>query len=84
MSQSYAALSELAALAGRPGAARDRLTYLFDEGNFTELDAYAANGAELSGVITAFGYADGNPVYALSVDFQTSTGLLLCSVISDP
>ena len=58
MSQQYSSLSELTALAGRASAARDRLTYLFDEGNFTELDAYAANGPELSGVITAFGYAD--------------------------
>ncbi len=74
MSQTYASLSELAALAGRPSTARDRLTYLFDEGNFTELDAYAANGAELSGVITAFGYADGNPVYAFSQDASVKGG----------
>lgn len=74
MSQTYAALSELAALAGRQSAARDRLTYLFDEGQFTELDAYAANGAELSGVITAFGYADGNPVYAFSQDVSVKGG----------
>ncbi|MBR4622096.1 MAG: carboxyl transferase [Ruminococcus sp.] len=74
MSQQYSSLSELTALAGRASAARDRLTYLFDEGNFTELDAYAANGSELSGVITAFGYADGNPVYAFSQDVSVRGG----------
>lgn len=48
--------------------ARKRLTNLFDEGQYTELDAFVKNGENLSGVITAYGYVDGNPVYAFSQD----------------
>ncbi len=46
--------------------ARKRLSYLFDEGVFTELDTYTKCGDELTGVITACGYVEGNPVYAFS------------------
>ena len=54
MSDSISTLAELKAASQTPTAARNRLTYLFDEGKFTELDAYAAAGDSLAGVITAF------------------------------
>lgn len=53
MSDSISTLAELKAASQTPTAARNRLTYLFDEGKFTELDAYAAAGDSLAGVITA-------------------------------
>ena len=59
-------LAELRAAAGADSPARTRLTYLFDEGRFTELDACANDQGEPVGVITAFGYVDGEPVYAFS------------------
>lgn len=76
MSDPIITLAELKAKAAAPSEARNRLTYLFDEGIFTELDAYAANGSDLSGVITAFGYVDGNPVYAFSQDINVKNGAL--------
>ena len=44
MSDSISTLAELKAASQTPTAARNRLTYLFDEGKFTELDAYALCG----------------------------------------
>ena len=38
MSDSISTLAELKAASQTPTAARNRLTYLFDEGKFTELD----------------------------------------------
>ncbi len=76
MSDSKSTLAELKALAQAPTSARNRLTYLFDEGKFTELDAFAKTGGELSGVITAFGYVEGNPVYAFSQDISVKDGAL--------
>ena len=57
-------------------SARDRLKYLFDEGEFTELDAFAKAGDNLSGVITAYGYVDSNPVYAFAQDVSVNDGAL--------
>lgn len=76
MSDSITNLAELKAKAEAPTAARNRLTYLFDDGNFTELDALSGAGSELSGVITAFGYAEGNPVYAFSQDVTVKDGAM--------
>ena len=56
--------------------ARQRLTYLFDNGEFTELGSLAKSGDELSGVITAYGYVEGNPVYAFSQDVSVMSGAL--------
>lgn len=55
-------------------AARKRLSYLFDEGSFNELDAFSKEGDSLSGVITAYGYVEGNPVYAFSQDKDIKSG----------
>jgi len=76
MSQNNLTLAELQALSSADTAARNRLTYLFDEGNFTELDPYAVSGSQLSGVITAFGYVNGDPVYAFSQDVTVKNGAL--------
>lgn len=48
------------------GPAKARLVSLFDDGIFTELDAGVVSGDNLAGVITAYGYVDGSPVYAFS------------------
>lgn len=57
-------------------SARDRLAYLFDGGEFTELDASAKVSGNLSGVITAYGYVDSNPVYAFAQDSSVNDGAL--------
>lgn len=44
--------------------ARERLTRLFDEGTFVELDAFAAQTG--SGVLTGYGEVDGATVFAFS------------------
>ena len=75
MSDKLTTLAELTAAASRDSQARNRLTYLFDEGKFTELDPYAMSGDDLSGVITAFGYVDQNPVYAFSQDISVKKGV---------
>lgn len=67
-------LTELRATATQNSPARERLTYLFDEGQFTELDAFAMSGDSLSGVITAYGYVEGSPVYAFSQDQSVKSG----------
>ncbi|MFA5658903.1 MAG: carboxyl transferase domain-containing protein [Oscillospiraceae bacterium] len=54
--------------------ARERLTNLYDEGIFTELDTFAKTGEALTGVITAFGYVEGTPVYAFSQDSTVNDG----------
>ena len=69
-------LAELRAESAAESAARRRLTYLFDEGKFTELDAYVQDGEGLTGVIAAFGYAEGNPVYAFSQNIEVKKGAL--------
>lgn len=74
MSDSLNTLAELKAAVLADSPARTRLTYLFDDGNFTELDPYAKNGSDLSGVIAAFGYVDSNPVYAFSQDINVKSG----------
>ena len=69
-------LAELKTAAAAQSEAKTRLTYLFDEGKYTELDALAANGASLCGVVAAFGYVQGNPCYAFSQDVSVNKGAL--------
>lgn len=76
MSDSITNLVELKAKAEADSVARTRLTYLFDEGTFTELDPFVTSGSDLSGVITAYGYVEGNPVYAFSQDINVKKGAL--------
>lgn len=52
-----------------------RLEMLFDDGVFTVIgSALKQNEKTLSGVITAFGYVNGNPVYAYSQDKSVNGG----------
>lgn len=68
--------AELKMAAAAQSTAKERLTYLYDEGRYTELDAFAANGAKLCGVVTAFGYVGGNACYAFSQDVSVNGGAL--------
>lgn len=56
--------------------ARERLSNLFDEGKFTEMDLFTKQGDDLAGVITAYGYIESNPVYAFSQDVSINGGAL--------
>ncbi len=56
------------------GKAAERLKLLFDGGEFTELDMYVMNGEDPAGVMTAYGYVDGSPVYAFSQDKAVKGG----------
>ena len=76
MSDSVINLAELKAKAEALTSARTRLTYLFDEGSFSELDPFYSSDSDLAGVITAFGYVEGNPVYAFSQDISVKSGAL--------
>lgn len=76
MSDSITNLVELKSMTEADTPARTRLTYLFDEGKFTELDPFVTQGSDLSGVITAFGYVEGNPVYAFAQDINVKKGAL--------
>ena len=55
MSDTVKTLAELKAAASAASEARNRLTYLFDDGKFTELDPFAMTGGELSGVVAVVG-----------------------------
>ncbi len=67
-------------------SARERLSYLFDEGSFVETDAFvvhncvdfgmAENKVLGDGVVTGFGCIDGRLVYAFSQDFTVFGGSL--------
>ena len=48
--------------------ARKRLGALMDAGSFVELDGFAKDGNECSGVVTGYGAIDGSPVFAFSQD----------------
>ena len=67
--------AELRAAAAASSKAKERLTYLFDDGKYNELDAMAA-GRELCGVICAYGKVNGSPCYAFSQDVSRNLGAL--------
>ena len=54
--------------------ARTRLSYLFDDGKYTEINSYAKENDCLTGVVTAYGYVNGNAVYAFSQDKSINNG----------
>ena len=62
------------AVSSAPCKARERLACLFDDGVYTEIDSGVKNGQDLTGVITAYGYVDGSPVYAFSQDKTVKGG----------
>ena len=55
-------------------AAKKRLAALFDDGAYTEIDAYAKAGDALTGVVAAYGFVNGTPVYAFSQDKTVKSG----------
>lgn len=54
--------------------ARKRISALLDPESFVELDAFAASNGESCGVVTGYGYVDGNPVYVFSQDIKAASG----------
>lgn len=54
--------------------ARIRLSYLFDDGKYTEINSYVKENDSLTGVVTAYGYVNGNAVYAFSQDKSVNDG----------
>ncbi|SDB13384.1 Acetyl-CoA carboxylase, carboxyltransferase component [Ruminococcaceae bacterium FB2012] len=76
MSQNNLSLAELDQLTADNCDAGKRLTYLFDDGEFTELDRFVLSGSEPSGVVTAYGCVNGEPVYAFSQDVKVRGGAM--------
>lgn len=58
--------------------AKERLTDLFDDGVYTEINS--AVKAEDAAVVTAYGYVDGSPVYAFSQDKSVNNGAVTKAV----
>lgn len=56
--------------------AKQRLEMLFDENSFVETNAFTKNGEKPVGVITGYGFIDGNLVYAFSQDSQAFGGAM--------
>lgn len=54
--------------------ARDRLAALFDDGVFSETGSGLKSGNGPAGVVTAYGYINGNPAYAFSQDNTVMSG----------
>lgn len=54
--------------------ARKRLELLFDDGVYTEINSFTKEKDSLAGVISAYGYVNGNPVYAFSQDKSVNGG----------
>ena len=61
------------------GQARIRLSYLFDDGKYTEINSYVKENDSLTGVVTAYGYVNGNAVYAFSQDKSVNDGAVVTS-----
>lgn len=53
-----------------------RLSMLFDDGCYTELDRFAKNGENGCGVVTAYGNVNGTGVYAFSQDVSVLCGAM--------
>lgn len=73
MNSQSAKLAELRK-ANENSVARKRLTYLFDDGVFTEIGSLTREKDDISGVVTAYGFVEGNPVYAFSQDKDIKGG----------
>lgn len=54
--------------------ARIRLAALFDEGFYKEIGSYVMEKDAPAGVVTAYGYVNGNPVYAFAQDQSVNSG----------
>ena len=76
MFNSISKLEQLNNEVKKASPARERLGRLFDEGQYTELDAFRKAETDFSGVVCAFGYVDGNPAYAFSQDVNVRNGAM--------
>lgn len=54
--------------------ARIRLAALFDEGSYKEIGSCVMEKDAPAGVVTAYGYVNGNPVYAFAQDQSVNSG----------
>ena len=54
--------------------ARQLLTALFDDGAYQEIGSYLKEKNAPAGVVTAYGYVNGNPVYAFAQDKSIENG----------
>ena len=54
--------------------ARQLLTVLFDDGAYQEIGSYLKEKDAPAGVVTAYGYVNGNPVYAFAQDKSIENG----------
>lgn len=63
-------------LAVKNTEARNRLAALFDDGSFTEIDAYAKSADGDIEVLAGFGTVNENPVYAFSQDVTANGGAI--------
>lgn len=53
---------------------QDRLSALFDDGKYTEINSGIMEKDKPTSVVTAYGYVNGNPVYAFAQDKSVSGG----------
>lgn len=53
---------------------QDRLSALFDDGKYTEINSGIMEKDKPASVVTAYGYVNGNPVYAFAQDKSVSGG----------
>ncbi len=68
--------AELKAAASAVSTAKERLAALFDDGSYTELEAYACFSDKLCGAAAGFGYVQGSPCYAFSQDRSVNKGAM--------
>jgi len=54
--------------------ARERLSMLFDDGIYSEINSMVKEKGAVTGVISAYGYVNGNAVYAFSQDKSVNNG----------
>ena len=54
--------------------ARERLSLLFDDGIYSEINSMVKEKDDLTGVVSAYGYVNGNAVYAFSQDKTVNGG----------
>ena len=70
----YGRLMEARQAMQKSSPALTRMTALFDAGSFAELDTFAKAEGNECGVITGWGYIDGNPAYAFAQDVSADGG----------
>ncbi len=69
-----AKLAEYKSISATKCQAREALSKLFDDGVYSEINSAVKYGEELAGVVTAYGYVDGSPVYAYAQDKSVKGG----------